>query len=381
MYLPTSLNCRYRWSDLRVHSGDEPDEESAFLPADIHAVRGLGHDDGRGAGRGAGVARRGRRVRRVVRGRVRGAVLRAGHADVAAVPRPGRGGPPGRALVRVRIAAGRRRGGRGHAAAAAVPVRRHSHAEPDRLDAAERHAAGRAEREGGRPRVGRVHRAHRVEARVGRTRVLLLPAGVRFLRAALLLGGRAARLPRAHQRHDGRRVPERRPPGRHRSQPGLPGSPQAHADVRLGHGHVRVAVGRRRLPVRVPRRGRPARRPPSARPVPAVRVLRHVRRAPVAVERVRRDVPDGRQGHHERRALLVRLRAHVRRHQGVPAAGGHVRHTARVDRVRGLLFRHGHVRRVRPAGDHRQDLGRDHRRVQVGQVPEQIRQTSSALTA
>lgn len=302
------MNYRYRWRDLRVHSRDEPDKESAFLPADIHAVRGLGHDDSCGAGRGAGVARRGRRVRRGVRGRVRGAVLRAGHADVAAVPRPGRGGSPGRALVRVRTAAGRRRGGRRHAAAAAVPFRRHSHAEPDRLDVAEHHAAGRAERERDeRLPVGRVHRAHRVEARVSRARVLLLPAGVRFLRAALLLGGRAARLPRAHQWHDGRRVPERRPPGRHRRQPGLPGGPQARADVRLGHGDVRVAVGRRRLPVRVPRRARPACRPPSARPVPAVRVLRHVRRAPVAVERVRRDVPDGRQGHHERRALLVRL--------------------------------------------------------------------------
>lgn len=82
---------------------------------------------------------------------------------------------------------------------------------------------------------------------------------------------------------------------------------------------------------------------------------------------MRRDVPDGRQGHHERHPVLVRLRAHVRRHQGVPDAGVQFRHPGRVDGVRRRVLRHLAVRRVRPARDHRHDAKRDRRRVQIVQ--------------
>lgn len=130
---------------------------------------------------------------------------------------------------------------------------------------------------------------------------------------------------------------------------------------------MRVHVHRGRLPVRVQRRARPAGHRLSDRTVPVLRVLRDVRRAAVTVERVRRDVPDGRQGHHERCAVLVRLRAHVRRHQGVPDVGGHVWHPGSVGSVRVHVLHYLPVRRVRPARDNWKDAQRDYRRVQVVQ--------------
>jgi len=359
--------CRHRRRDLRVHRRDEPDGQPAVLPVDLHAVRGPGPDDVRDPGRAVPLAHGGRRVRRDVRRRFRRAVLRAVHAHVAAGPRPGRGGPEGGTVVRVRAGPHRRPA---HAAAAAVRGRGHGHAEPGRLDGG-RH---RGDEQG---LLGHVHGAHRLEARARRPGVLLLPTGVRVLRAVVLLGGRDARLPRVHRRHDRGRVPVRRPAGRHRRQPRVPVRAQAQADRLLGTGHVRVHVHRGRLPVRVRRRGRPAGRRPVDRAVPVVRVLRHVRRAAVAVERVRRDVPDGRQGHHERRPVLVRLRAHVRRHQGVPDAGVHFRHPGRVDGMRRRVLRHLAVRRVRPARDHRHDAKRDRRRVQTVQRQSPSRQKRS----
>lgn len=56
----------------------------------------------------------------------------------------------------------------------------------------------------------------------------------------------------------------------------------------------------------------------------------------------------------------MRLRAHVRRHQGVPDAGVHVRHIHAVDDVRGVLFCDGNVRRVRIARDDWQNSRRNH---------------------
>jgi len=77
----------------------------------------------------------------------------------------------------------------------------------------------------------------------------------------------------------------------------------------------------------------------------------------------------------------VRLRAHVRRHQGVPDAGGHVRHPGRVDSVRLHVPHHLTVRRVRTARDHWQDAKRDYRRVQVvqRQGPQEDSQASNTL--
>lgn len=232
----------------------------------------------------------------------------------------------------------------------------HSYDEPDRFD-----SGGNRQKEQGL--LDGVHYAHRVEARTYRIRVLLLSTSVRFLHATILFGGRVARLSRTHRRHDGFRIPERCPTGRHRGQPDVPVRAQAHADRVLRAGNVRLTVYHHRLHVRIPRHRRPASREFAPRRVPAIRVLRHVRRTAVAMERVRRDVPDGRQGHHEWRALFVWLRAHVRCHQGVSAVGGHIRYPGGVDHVRLFVLHHGPVRGVRFARDHRQDSQRDHRRV------------------
>jgi len=79
----------------------------------------------------------------------------------------------------------------------------------------------------------------------------------------------------------------RRPTGRDHRQPHVPIGTQAHANYRLGAGHVRVYVHRGRLPVRFQRRALPAGHRLADRAVPVLRVLRHVRRAAVTVERVR----------------------------------------------------------------------------------------------
>lgn len=194
------------------------------------------------------MARRGRRVRSGMCGRFCGTILRTGYADVATFPGPGRRGPQGRTVVRVCAATLRRRD---CAATAAMRVRGHRHARPDRLfEGTGGGCGGSSGRERGL--VGRVLWSHRVETSARRARVLLLPTGVRVLRAVVLLGGRATRLPRAHQWHDGRRVPERRPAGRHRGQSRVPGGAQAHADPGLGRRHGRCPVHCRRLSVRVP---------------------------------------------------------------------------------------------------------------------------------
>jgi len=173
----------------------------------------------------------------------------------------------------------------------------------------------------------------------------------------------------------------RRPTGRDHRQPHVPIRSQAHANYRLGAGHVRIHVHRGRLPVRVQRGVRPAGHRLAYCAVPVLRVFRHVRRATITVERVRRDVPDGRQGHHERRDVLVRLRAHVCRHKDVPEAGGHVRYPGRVDSVCVHVLHHLTVRRVRPARDHWQDAKRDYRRVQViqRQGPQEDSQASNTV--
>jgi len=362
---------RYRRRDLRVHSRDESDGQPALLPDDLHTVRGPGPNDVRDLWRTVALAHGGNRIRRDVRGRFRRAVLRAVHADVAEVPEAGRGGPTGREVVRVRAGPHRR-----PVLAAATTLRGCGlcHADPDRLD-------GWRDRGRKRELLGQVHRAHRLEAHARRSGVLLLPTSVRVLRAAALLGGRDARLPRVHRRHDRRRVPVHRPTVRNHRQPRVPIGAQAHANYRLGAGHGCVHVHSGRLPVRVQRRSRPTGRRLADRAVPVLRVLRHVRRAAVTVERVRRDVPDGRQGYHERRDVLVRLRAHVLRHQGVPHAGGRVRHPGRVGSVRVHVLHYLPVRRVRPARDHWQDAKRDYRRVQVvqRQGPQEDSQASNTL--
>lgn len=247
-----------------------------------------------------------------------------------------------------------------HAATAALRGCGHGHADPGRLDGWRDHGYARK-------LLGHLLLAHRLEAHARLPCVLLLPTSVWVLRAAVLLGGRDARLPGVHRRHDGRYIPVRRPTGRDHRQPHVSISAQAHANYRLGAGNVRVHVHCGRLPVRVQRRVRPAGHRLAHRAVPVLRILRHVRSAAVTVERVRRDIPNGRQGHHERRDVLVRIRAHVRRHQNVPDAGEHVRHPGRVDSVRVQLLHHLLVRRVRPARDYWKNAERDYRRVQVVQ--------------
>jgi len=128
------------------------------------------------------VAHGGSRVRRDVRDRFRRSVLRAVHADVAAVPEAGRGGPTGREVVRVPAGPHRRPV---LAATAALRVRSHGHVDSGRLDGGRDHGH---ERE----LLGHVHLTHRLEAHARRTRVLLLPTSVRVLRAAVLLSGRDA---------------------------------------------------------------------------------------------------------------------------------------------------------------------------------------------
>jgi len=212
-----------------------------------------------------------------VRDRFRRAVLRAVHTHVAAVPEAGRGGPTGREVVRVPAGPHRRPT---NAATAALRGCGHGHVNSGRLDGWRDHGH---ERE----LLGHVHLTHRLEAHARLPRVLLLPTSVRVLRAAVLLGGRDARLPRVHRRHDRRRVPLRRPAGRDHRQPHVPIGAQAHANCRLGAGHVRVHVHCGRLPVRVQRRVRPAGHRLADRAVPGLRVLRYVRRAAATVERVR----------------------------------------------------------------------------------------------
>lgn len=128
---------------------------------------------------------------------------------------------------------------------------------------------------------------------------------------------------------------------------------------------MRIVVDRHRLRIRVPRRGESASRQPVAWRVPIVRVFCYVRYSPVTVERVRRDVPNGRQGPYEWHAILVRIRIDVRHAQSVSDSGRNVRHSGRVDRVRHRMFYDLLVRRFRVARDYWQNSKRNHRRVQV----------------
>lgn len=134
---------------------------------------------------------------------------------------------------------------------------------------------------------------HRVEADVDHD-VVLVPAAVgRRVRAALLFGQRAPRLRHpVGQRHH-IRVLRRGPCGRrHCVQPALPAQTQdAHGRVRRGR--RRVAGRCHSLHESVRRRRKPAAGLRPDRRVRHVRVLQPVGHPPVAVDTVRRSVPDG----------------------------------------------------------------------------------------
>lgn len=86
---------RYRWSGIRIHSGDEPNRQPTVIPVDFNAVRGSRHDDSGGVGHDFSLAHGGRHVRRVMHVRFGGAVRSAVHTDVAAISWSGRRGLPG----------------------------------------------------------------------------------------------------------------------------------------------------------------------------------------------------------------------------------------------------------------------------------------------
>lgn len=138
----------------------------------------------------------------------------------------------------------------------------------------------------------KVRRPDRLEADPDQHAVLHLPAGQWVLRAAVLLGGRAAQLPRPVGRHHRHRVPVPVPVNR---QPGLldaaPRPPQdTGPGVRRRDGPV--ADHHHRLHAHVRRHGRPALRRIAHRRVHRLRVFRPVGHAADALDPLRRGVPD-----------------------------------------------------------------------------------------
>lgn len=217
------------------------------------------------------------------RGRLRVAVLRAGAAYVAERPRT-RGRRRGSRAV-VRHGGGQRRGRRRRCGGRPVVQRGGN--------------GGGRDGDGLGPTpsslVVRVRAAGRVEARAHHARVLRVPTVQRHLPDDLLLGGRAARLPRAVGRRGGHRVPVRHARRQLRGvRVAAPGQAQDVGRRQLrGHGHV--ADGHHRVHEGVQRRCPAAVRPADRGRVHRVRVLRPDRDAAHAVDAVRRSIPDGRQ--------------------------------------------------------------------------------------
>lgn len=216
-------------------------------------VSRLSHDRGR-AGRGG-------------RGQLRFAVPVAGTADVAAVQGPGGRGRGRGKVVRHRTA-GAGRGGRGR--------RRQQYGVFAVV------------------RLVRVRAPDRVEAHADHAGVLRVPAGLRLLRAAPVLGGGAPRHHRVAGAHR-HRLPVHGPGGR---RPGVLGGarrPAAHADGRVQRRHGRVRGRGHRLPGAVRGRGRPAVHRHRGRGVRFLRFLLADRRHAVALDTQQRGVPHGRQ--------------------------------------------------------------------------------------
>lgn len=208
------------------------------------------------------------------RGRAGDELHRAGLADVAEGARTDGGSGENREMVRP----GPRRGKRADGYRGRVLQ-----------------VAGRGRFQGRHDRVVLVHfpGPHRVEADVDHDVVLVLAAVGRRVRAALLFGQRAPRLQHpVGQRHH-IRVLRRGPCGRrHCVQSALPAQTQdAHGRVRRGR--RRVAGHSHSLHESVRRRRKPAAGLRPDRRVRHVRVLQPVGHPPVAVDTVRRSVPDG----------------------------------------------------------------------------------------
>jgi len=250
-----------------------------------HHIRGRRHDDRVRAVHVLPVADR---VADTVRGQhrqLRVAVPCAGDAHVAPDSRPVPRSRRGRGVAghgtgrgyRARGAAGHRAGGQRRRS----PVRRGR-------------TRGHGQTDHGRV-LDAVRRPVRLEAGADHHAVLRLPAGQRVLRAAVLLGGRAARLPRPDGRHHRHRVSVAVP--RHRQRGLLYAAPRPPEDAgrRVRRRHGRVAGHRHRLHAHVQGRGHAPVRRSAHRSVRRVRVLRLVGHAPVAVDHLRRGVPDGRQ--------------------------------------------------------------------------------------
>lgn len=140
-----------------------------------------------------------------------------------------------------------------------------------------------------------VRGTHRVETNVDRRGIFHMSARLRFLRVTVLLGGRAPRLPGTMGRHHGHRVPVRVPGDR---KPGVlfvapRQTENAHRRVQRRHGHV--ARRHHSIHENVQRRRKPTVRDVVGRLVHRLRVFRPAGDAPIAVDSLRRTVPDGRQ--------------------------------------------------------------------------------------
>lgn len=138
-----------------------------------------------------------------------------------------------------------------------------------------------------------------METHADHDRVLRVPAGQRLLRAAVLLGGRAARHQGAVGRRHRHRVLVRVPCA---GQPGvlLAASRRAEdARRRLQHRHGRVTDCHHRVHAPVQGRRGPALRHGAHRRVHLVRVFRPVSHFASTLDAVQRSVPDGRQRYEE----------------------------------------------------------------------------------